>query len=261
MYGGGREKKTKRETKRSKQAAAAAAAEAEADDGAAPSGNKRDKWLKKDSEVEHGSRRSAAWQPPQGEVDGSLGEQVFMRWDEVLGAREGLKRRLDTIAAVHGWESRSARKCFLGGIEPGALVRSLRAEVCSLDAAAADLERADLLLQLQHVRRQLEELELERERSAEDMAQLQEDNFEARALLAGQEEELDALRELAVKAGADGGGGGGGGTAAAGPSRSSSAAAGAAGCATDLSIFQSALSAGQSAEGRRVVEALERLKP
>ena len=91
MYGGGREKKgaahetkkTKRETKRSKQAAAAA--EAEADDGAAPSGNKRDKWLKKDSEDEHGSRRSAAWQPPQGEVDGSLGEQVFMRWDEVLG--------------------------------------------------------------------------------------------------------------------------------------------------------------------------------
>ena len=159
MYGGGREKKTKRETKRSKQAAAAAAAEAEADDGAAPSGNKRDKWLKKDSEVEHGSRRSAAWQPPQGEVDGSLGEQVFMRWDEVLGAREGLKRRLDTIAAVHGWESRSARKCFLGGIEPGALVRSLRAEVGSLDAAAADLERADLVLQLQHVRRQLEELE------------------------------------------------------------------------------------------------------
>ena len=150
MYGGGREKKTKRETKRSKQAAAAAAAEAEADDGAAPSGNKRDKWLKKDSEVEHGSRRGAAWQPPQGEVDGSLGEQVFMRWDELLGAREGLKRRLDTIAAVHGWESRSARKCFLGGIEPGALVRSLRAEVCSLDAAAADLERADLLLQLQH---------------------------------------------------------------------------------------------------------------
>ena len=196
MYGGGREKKTKRETKRSKQAAAAAAAEAEADDGAAPSGNKRDKWLKKDSEVEHGSRRGAAWQPPQGEVDGSLGEQVFMRWDELLGAREGLKRRLDTIAAVHGWESRSARKCFLGGIEPGALVRSLRAEVCSLDAAAADLERADLLLQLQHVRRQLEELELERERSTEDMAQLQEANFEARALLSGQEEELDALRQL-----------------------------------------------------------------
>ena len=270
MYGGGREKKTKRETKRSKQAAAAAAAEAEADDGAAPSGNKRDKWLKKDSEDEHGSRRGAAWQPPQGEVDGSLGEQVFMRWDELLGAREGLKRRLDTIAAVHGWESRSARKCFLGGIEPGALVRSLRAEVCSLDAAAADLERADLLLQLQHVRRQLEELELERERSTEDMAQLQEANFEARALLSGQEEELDALRELAVKAGADagdgssgggGGGGGGGGTAAAGAARSSSAAAGAAGCATDLSIFQSALSAGQSAEGRRVVEARERLKP
>ena len=151
MYGGGREKKTKRETKRSKQAAAATA-EAEADDGAAQSGNKRDKWLKKDSVTDHGSRRSAAWQPPQGEVDGSLGEQVFMRWDEVLGAREALKRRLDTIAAVHGWESRSARKCFLGGIEPVALVRSLRAEVASLDTAAAELERADLLLQLQHVR-------------------------------------------------------------------------------------------------------------
>ena len=272
MYGGGREKKTshetkktKRETKRSKQAAAAA--EAEADDGTAQSGNKRDKWLKKDSEHEHGSRRSAGWQPPQGEVDGPLGEQVFMRWDEVLGAREALKRRLDTIAAVHGWESRSARKCFLGGIEPGALVRSLRAEVASLDAAATDLERADLLLQLQQVRRKLEEHEQERERTAEDVAQLQEDNFEVRALLAGQSEELDALREQALQAGGDGcggGGGGGDGTAAAGPAEASSAtaaaAAAAAGLATDLAIFQSSLTAGQTAEGRRVVEALERLK-
>ena len=101
---------------------------------------------------------------------------------QVLGAREALKRRLDTIAAVHGWESRSARKSFLGGIEPGTLVHSLAAEVQSLDASATELERADLLLQLQQVRRQLDALEQERERSAEDVAQLQEDNFEARLL-------------------------------------------------------------------------------
>ena len=176
MYGSGREKKTK-VTKRSKQAAAAAAAEA---DGAVQS-NKRDTWLKKDSEDDNPSRRGAAWQPPRGE-DGSLGEQVFIRWDEVLGSREAFKRRLDTIAVVHGWESRSARKSFLGGIEPGTLVHSLAAEVQSLDASATELERADLLLQLQQVRRQLDALEQERERSAEDVAQLQEDNFEARLL-------------------------------------------------------------------------------
>ena len=130
MYGGGREKKgaahetkkTKRETKRSKQAAAAA--EAEADDGAAPSGNKRDKWLKKDSEDEHGSRRSAAWQPPQGEVDGSLGEQVFMRWDEVLGyadsyVPERTSRSLRTVRTGYAYHSlRAARTGGAGQLAP-----------------------------------------------------------------------------------------------------------------------------------------------
>ena len=276
MYGGGREKKTK-VTKRSQQAAQAAAAEAAADGLVQqPSSSKRDKWLKQKHRHEgdedpHGplTRRGSSWQPPQGEVDGSLGENVFMRWEELLGSREALKRRLDTIAAVHGWQARSSRKTFLGGIEPGALVRSLRAEVQALDQAATELERADLLLQLQQVRKQLEALGEEREHLAEDVAQLQEDNFEARALLAGQSEELDRLRQQAVEGGGGGDGGGGGGSATGGGSGPGSGGGGGAGhlpvassasssgSATDMAIFQSTLSAEQADEGRRVVEAPE----
>ena len=203
------------------------------------------------------ARRGAAWQPPQGEtpLDGSA---LFVRWEEMLGSREALKRRLDSIAAVHGWESRCARRSFLGGIEPGVLARSLRVEIDEFGQAAAELERADLLLQLRRVREQLTALEEERERQADDVAQLQEDTFEARALLAAQSEELDRLRQL-----------GGGATPAAGGGESSGASKGAASrastaedsaAAADLSIFQSALASGDAADGRRVVEALEQLK-
>ena len=180
MAGGGREKKSK-VTKRSKLAVAAASAEAEAD-GAVwqPKPSKRDQFLKSADDTlylggakqkskrrpvvvedefeleENGplARRGAAWQPPQGEtpLDGSA---LFVRWEEMLGSREALKRRLDAIAAVHGWESRCARRSFLGGIEPGVLARSLRVEIDEFGQAAAELERADLLLQLRRVRTQL----------------------------------------------------------------------------------------------------------
>ena len=67
--------------------------------------------------------------------------------------------------------------------------------------------------------------------------------------------------QVGADAGGGCGGGSGNGAAAAGPAEASSAAAAAgAGLATDLAIFQSSLTAGQTAEGRRVVEALERLK-
>ena len=32
-----------------------------------------------------------------------------MSWEELLGSREDLRRRVSTIAAVHGWEARSVR--------------------------------------------------------------------------------------------------------------------------------------------------------
>ena len=81
---------------------------------------------------------------------------VFVSWDELLLSREALKRRLNTIAAVHGWESSAARKGFLGGIEPARLLASIRAEVAALSPAAAALERADLLLELERVRDRVE---------------------------------------------------------------------------------------------------------
>ena len=57
--------------------------------------------------------------------------------------------RLDTIAAVHGWEGQSmSRKSFLGGIEPASLLSSIRAEMVALDPAAEALEKADLLLRV-----------------------------------------------------------------------------------------------------------------
>jgi len=116
----------------------------------------------------------------------SLSENIFMNWEELLCSREGLKRRVDTIAAVHGWEGQSLRKSFLGGIEPGPLLQSIRAEIATLNPASEALERADLLLELQAKRAQLEVQDEEKHRLLDDMRQLQEDCFEARDLLAGQ---------------------------------------------------------------------------
>ena len=87
------------------------------------------------------------------------------------------------------------------------------------------------------------------------MAQLQEDTFEARALLAAQSEELDRLRQLGGGAAAAAGGGESSGASKGAASRSSTAEDSAA--AADLSIFQASLASGDAADGRRVVEALE----
>ena len=68
----------------------------------------------------------------------SSSENLFVRWEELLASRESLKRRLDTICAVHGWEPRgeAAGKSFLGGVEPASLLQTMRAEIRTLDPAA-----------------------------------------------------------------------------------------------------------------------------
>eukprot|EP01048_Picozoa_sp_COSAG05_P020901 COSAG05_NODE_3690_length_1905_cov_1.469546_2_plen_163_part_00 len=134
-----------------------------------------------------------------------------MSWEELLDMREGLKRRMDRVATVHGWQGRTAQQAFLGGIEPGtlqrckaaytqwtesngkhcngadrvwsvpaALLQSIQAEIVALDPAAEALETADLLLELQAKRTQLGVLSEERDRMAEDVQQLQEEFFEAK---------------------------------------------------------------------------------
>ena len=290
MYGGSREKKSK-PSRRSQQAIAAAVAAA-AEEPAPPAISKRDKWLKgskhkhradSDDEDEFSSsaefrRRGASWQPPAAGASGwhqlvgsreTTADSLFINWEELLGSRETLKRRLDTIAAVHGWEARSSRRSFLGGVAPSALIQSIRAEIKALEPAASDLDKADLILELQKKREQLEAMAEERDRLAEEMLQLQEDNFESRALLAGQSDELDTLRQLALEGGSagvggKGRGGKGGGAAdttanAAASSRPSSLVATNA-SSMHLSVFGATLSRGQLSEGRRVVESLERLK-
>ena len=249
-------------------------------------------------------------------------EGVFVSWEELLCQRESLKRRMESIAAVHGWEARSLRRSFLGGIEPGALVRDLSIELDTLRGASEHLERADLLLELRRQTEALEALEAERGRLAEEMVQLREEDFEARALLAQQGDELERLRQQALDldlgsdrhsarptrasggggggggGGGDGGGGGGGGGcggdakggvaelipdgggANAGgkvngdggdrgggcgvavyvEATAATVRDGAPSASTEPSLFHSMLGRGQAAAGRRVVEALERLK-
>ena len=50
--------------------------------------------------------RGGHWLPPGAVTVSNLSESVFLSWEELLGGREDLKRRLDRITAVHGWEAR-----------------------------------------------------------------------------------------------------------------------------------------------------------
>ena len=88
----------------------------------------------------------------------AVADDLFASWEDLLGSREELQRRLQSIAAVHGWESRSSRRSFLGGVEPAAVVRWIRDEIGDVDAAAEELGRADLLLQLREERERLDAL-------------------------------------------------------------------------------------------------------
>ena len=98
--------------------------------------------------------------------------------------------------------------------------------------------------------------------------QLREADFEARALLAGQSDELDSLRQLARERDIAEGRAVGGSESAKGSSSPTAAAAdashalsGSSPAAVDPSaIFQASLSRVDAINGRRVVEALERLK-
>ena len=204
-----------------------------------------------------------------------LSENLFVSWEDLLGSREGLKRRVDTIAAVHGWEGRCLEDGFLGGVEPSTLLASIKAEILLLDPAAEALETADLLLELQNARGQVGVLGEERDRLAEDVQQLQEDCFEARDQLGDQSTELEKLRQQAhERATAEGrlksaagtqsqsGGGEGreGGALAQEAAALVAALGGGSSSADPLAVFKAVLSRGQAVEGRRIVEALERLK-
>ena len=209
MYGGGREKKSK-PSKRAQQAVAAAAAEEQPAQVAPPPRKKggKNKHFRDESEeffgefgIPHESGRSStgerlgATNLPALSLFPATSESVFKNWEELLGSREALKSRLDTIAAVHGWESQTYRKSFLGGIEPGALLQSMKAEVSAIRPAAEEASKAGLLLELKARHEQIGALSEERDRLSEDIAQLQEDHFEACAVLASQGAELERLRQ------------------------------------------------------------------
>ena len=88
-----------------------------------------------DDDEEHVRRRRAdadvgvslAGQRRRGEMGAinlqHLSATMFMSWEELLDTRQALKQRMDTIAAVHGWEGKCGRRGFLGGVEPAAFLQ------------------------------------------------------------------------------------------------------------------------------------------
>ena len=72
----------------------------------------------------------------------SLSEEMFMNWEELLDAREGLKQKMDKIAAVHGWEGKVHKKAFLGGVEPASFLHSIRADMTALEPTVSVIEGA-----------------------------------------------------------------------------------------------------------------------
>ena len=241
-------------------------------------------------EKKYGVPRSTP--PTPGDEEGAannhlqhLPRELFVSWEELLGARQELKQRMDTIAAVHGWQGRCGERGFLGGMEPAALLRSIREDIAALEPSADALQEMDLVLQLRAKGAQLESLVDERDRLAEDMYQLREDCFEARDQLEEQTDELQRLRQQELErdlregrmrgeggqkrgGGRDGGGGGqnrgvaGAGEAESKPAAPSSTLASSPSFSAvgDLSLFKTVLAREQAAEGRGVVKALEQLK-
>ena len=131
--------KSKTSSKRAQQQAAAAAAEEEAQY-AAPA-SRAEKW-KKGGKNKHYEDESEEFFRQFGVVDGLGGssvqretasESLFTSWEDLLRGHEELKCRLDAIATVHGWESKTFRRSFLSGVEPRALVQSLRTDVAALE--------------------------------------------------------------------------------------------------------------------------------
>ena len=98
-----------------------------------------------EAEEAGGARRGKFWLPPGTVNVSSLSEAVFMTWEELLRARETLKCRLESIAVVHGWEGRSSRRSFLGGIDPSALLPSLKAEIRALAPSNVPMHRVVLV--------------------------------------------------------------------------------------------------------------------
>ena len=133
-------------------------------------------------------------------ASGHMPESLFVSWEELLESREDLKRRMDTIAAVHGWEGASTRKGFLGGVEPSALLDSIQAETAALKPVSEALDSTGRLLELEALREQLRAADEERDRLEEDLQQSREEYFQARDQLQGQTAQLETLRQEAEEA-------------------------------------------------------------
>jgi len=122
-----------------------------------------------------------------------LSESLFKHWEDLLESRESFKRRIDTIAAVHGWEGASARRGLLGGVEPGSLLESIQAEAAALKPASKEVEKMGLLLELEALKKQLKAAGEEKDRLEDDLQSSREEVFQARDQLAGQHAQLETL--------------------------------------------------------------------
>lgn len=129
-----------------------------------------------------------------------MSENIFASWEELLEAREALKRRIDSIAVVHGWEGASTREGFLGGIEPSTLLNSIQAETAAMKPACKALDSTGMLLELEALREQLRTADEERDRLEEDLQQSREEYFQARDQLEIQNAQLENLRQEAEAA-------------------------------------------------------------
>jgi hypothetical protein len=320
MYGAGRERKTKpakakggglRQRKQKGGTAPeddcgwSSAIEVEQHFGASMHNRKRDK-SRRSSKKHRGDQEDAAYSteacehgtgpfraphpwPKSREMGGQamhkLGDKLFVGWADLLGSREELKRRLDAIAAVHGWEGLCTADedeeamsaggggegrggaTALGGIEPTPLLQFIRQEIEQLEPAVRELETADLLLELRTSRQQLVAMEQERDRLVDDVMQAQEECFSAKDQLAMQCAQLEKLRELAhIPSGSDEGVGGGEQARAGAGARRRRRGGGGAPVADGSAeqspsvSFDGVLSRGDVDEGRAVVGALARLK-
>lgn len=117
-------------------------------------GGKRDKWRPPEAEEVVGKKVNAEDAEDVRKIKST--ESMFETWEELLGQREEFKRRLDSICAVHGWSWMSADHTLLGGFEPASILRSIKAEISSLEPASAILDRTGLLLELQSKKEELE---------------------------------------------------------------------------------------------------------
>jgi hypothetical protein len=205
---------------------------------------------------------------PSGPNLQKLSEDLFVSWEHLLGLRGSLKSRIDTIAAVHGWQGASANQGLLGGIEPSTLLHSIQEEIDALKPASELIDTASLLLEMQTLREQLVIASEEQNRLAEDLLESQEECCQARHLFAENSMELESLRQQVVAMSRTKTGTGPRGSQDRGGVDSEGSSTEAATLVQEegnngpdpLRDFKLVLSRGDVASGRRIVLALEALK-